>query len=159
MKHEHLYLLLIVFFLCSCKDKGNNIPIFSYSLENTQSENYLLNRISTDRTMNFEYLNQKDSLQNLALEYNLEKDVLAIDSDTFLAVGKTYNAKSLAFKMYQTKDIEKNDRTLVFNIKYGLLASVSAKSNLVFLKDSITSKEKELFFKKLFRNLNEINIE
>jgi hypothetical protein len=47
---------------------------------------------------------------------------------------------------------------LVFNEKYGLLSNLAFGSDYLFTTDSISKIEKEILFKELFLQLNEVNI-
>ena len=154
MKNRYLVLCIIPFF--SCSKKQQDVPVFKYSLEQRDPEYYLLNSDLSDGLAVFEYINVKDARQKLDLKFIIEKAALNLNRETYALTPKTYSSASLDFKMYQKKDVKNNISTLVFHKDYGLLASVSAKTNFVLLKDTITVLEKEVFFKELFINLNKI---
>ena len=154
MKNRYLLCCAILFF--SCSRKQQDIPVYKYALEQKDSEYYLLNSDLKNGVAVFKYANANNVLQNLDLKFIIEKESLNLNQETYTITSKTYSSASLEFKMYQKKDVKNNISTLVFNKDYGLLASVSAKANFVLLKDTVTTLEKEVFFKELFINLNKI---
>ena len=58
--------------------------------------------------------------------------------------------------MYQGKEVKGAKKILVFNEKYGLLASLAIGENYLFLKDSITATTKEVLYKELYIELNKV---
>ena len=153
---KNIFLLCCTIFFFSCSKKQQDVPVFKYALEQKDSEYYLLNSDLKNGVAVFKYANANDVPQNLDLKFNIEKESLNLNQETYTLTLKTYSSSSLEFKMYQKKDVKNNISTLVFNKDYGLLASVSAEANFVLLKDTITALEKEMFFKELFINLNKI---
>lgn len=151
--------LLIIFFIISCSRNQKDIPIYSYSLATDSVYRFNLNSNTENVRTNFEYLHKKDTLRNLSIMYDNELDVLIYDSDTLKSTNRIYNSKSLKFKYYLKKGAISHQRFLVFNEKYGLLSNLAYGANYLFLKDSISKSDKELLFKKLFLQVNKINIE
>lgn len=159
MKNLNIFWLLFVLFIISCGIKESNIPIYGYLLQKDNMKTFTLNIIKKEGLINFEYRHQIDTVANVEVIYNLEENILISDLDTFSATAKVYNSKSLEFKLYETKGIRSHNSTLVFNKKYGLLASFVFGKDFIFLKDSISVNTKELIFKELFLELNKVLIE
>jgi len=159
MRNVFFYFLLIILFIISCGRNEKDIPIYSYSLATDSVHNFNLNSNTKNIRTNFEYLHKKDTLRNLSIVYDNELDVLIYGSDTLQSTNRIYNAKSLKFKYYRKKAAVNHHRFLVFNEKYGLLSNLAYGANYLFLKDSISKSDKELVFKKLFLQVNKINIE
>jgi len=158
MKNVNIYLVLLTFFFTSCAEKRQNIPVFSYYLSNDSIKKFQLNINKNNNLINFEYSSNKDSVRDLLLKYNLEKDFIIERLDTFFTKGETYNSKEFKFKLYQRKEILSHNRVLVFNNTYGLLANLAFGKDFILLRDSVSKSEKEVIYKKLFRNLNKISI-
>ncbi|WP_299665780.1 hypothetical protein [uncultured Polaribacter sp.] len=159
MKRVSFYVLLLSFFMFSCDRNKSNIPIFSYKLQKEGVQKLKLGINEKENQINFEYLHEKDTVKEIFLKYNPEIDVLILELDTFQHIDKSYDSKSLNFKMYQSKNSKEQDRSLVFNSKYGLLASLAYGADFLFLKDSVSTNDKELIFKGIFLEMNKIHIE
>ncbi|MDP5105983.1 MAG: hypothetical protein NWQ31_07415 [Polaribacter sp.] len=157
MKNVNLPRLLVLLFVISCAKEEKNIPIFGYSLHNDKIQKLKLNRIQKNNIKYFEYINSNDSIKDLKVIFNPEKDFLLVDMDTFYVTKNRYNSKVLEFKMYQTKENKSHNRTLVFNDTYGLLASLANGADFIFLKDSVSSNDRTIIFKEIFLDLNKIN--
>jgi hypothetical protein len=159
MKNVKFYVLVVIFVFFSCESEQNNISVFSYSLQNESIQKLKLNTNKKGDFKIFKYQYSQDSIKSIDLKYNLDRDFLITGIDTFLVQKNTYNSKSLAFKMYQTKEVTSHNRTLVFNENYGLLASLAVGADFIFLKDSLANKDKNVIFKEIFLNLNKVNME
>jgi len=159
MKSVKFYLLVIVFVALSCESEQKNVSVFRYSLQNDSIQKLKLNTNNKPDLKIFKYELLQDSLKNTDFKYNLERDYLIFDIDTFIVQENTYKSKSFEFKMYQTKEVTSQNRTLVFNENYGLLASLAIGADFIFLKDSIANKDKNVIFKEIFLNLNKVNID
>ncbi len=151
MKKSFSYLFFIIFILLSCTKDQANVPIFSYSLSNNKIEKLILNSLHHKEIIAFHYLHPTDTVKNVDLRYHIEKDILMVNSDTFLPTKKMYNSKSLDFKIYQLKSNKSHGRSLVFNAQYGLLANLALGADYLFLKDSLSETENKVIFKKYFR--------
>lgn len=130
-----------------------------YSIKNSFLENYVLNYKNNGALIEFEYTLKQDTIRRLDFKYLKEKDILLLGLDTLFPIKSIYKPKEIKFKMYQFKQRRNHIRTLVFNSKYGLLASLNYKSHKLFLKDSISKIDKENLFKGLFLELNKMHIE
>ena len=150
------FISLILF---SCDRKEANIPIYSYSLLQDEVLNFQQNISKKDEIISFDYVNMNDSINRLHFNYNKVTDVLISNKDTFYSTKREYNSKEIKFRFYQTKDVKSNNRSLVFNEKYGLLSNLAFGSDYLFTTESISKIEKEILFKELFLQLNEVNIE
>ena len=150
------FISLILF---SCDRKEVNIPIYSYSLLQDEVLNFQQNISKKDEIISFDYVNMNDSINRLHFNYNKVTDVLISNKDTFYSTKREYNSKEIKFRFYQTKDVKSNNRSLVFNEKYGLLSNLAFGSDYLFTTESISKIEKEILFKELFLQLNEVNIE
>ena len=150
-------LMSLLFF--SCEKKEKNISIYSYSLLNDDVGDFKLNITEKGGVIGFEYLNKIDTIGRLHLTYNKKLDVLITKADTFYSIKKAYNLKEIKFKFYQRKVVKSHNRSFVFNEKYGLLSNLAFGADYLFIKDSISKIEKEVLFKGLFLQLNEINVE
>jgi hypothetical protein len=159
MKNVKFYLLIVMFVVFSCESEQKNILVFSYSLQNDSIQKLKLNTNKKGTLKIFRYQYSQDSIKSIDLKYNLDRDFLITNMDTFLVQKNTYKSKSLEFKMYQTKEVTSHNRTLVFNESYGLLASLAVGSDFIFLKDSLANKDRNIIFKEIFLNLNKVNIE
>ena len=159
MKNVNFLLLFVIIFVVSCAKEENNIPIFGYSLQHNKVQKLKLIIKELDSSKEFDYVNATDSIKNIKIIYNLEKDFLLSEIDTFYVIKNIYNSKNLVFKMYQSKEIKSHNRTLVFNKDYGLLASLAIGADFIFLKDSIANIESTEVFKEIFLDLNKINKE
>ncbi|MDG1037761.1 MAG: hypothetical protein P8O89_02325 [Polaribacter sp.] len=149
------FISLILF---SCDRKEVNIPIYSYSLLQDEVLNFQQNISKKDEIISFDYVNMNDSINRLHFNYNKVTDVLISNKDTFYSTKREYNSKEIKFRFYQTKDVKSNNRSLVFNEKYGLLSNLAFGSDYLFTTESISKIEKEILFKELFLQLNEVNI-
>ena len=149
------FISLILF---SCDRKEVNIPIYSYSLLQDEVLNFQLDISEKEKIISFDYFNKNDSINRLHFNYNKVTDVLISNTDTFYSTKREYNSKEIKFRFYQTKDVKSNNRSLVFNEKYGLLSNLAFGSDYLFTTDSISKIEKEILFKELFLQLNEVNI-
>lgn len=149
------FIYLILF---SCERKEINIPIYYYSLLQDDVLNFQLNISKKDKIISFDYFNRNDSIDKFYFTYNKITDVLISNKDTFYSTKKEYNSKEIKFRFYQTKDVKSHNRSLVFNEKYGLLSNLAFGSDYLFTTDSISKIEKEILFKELFLQLNEVNI-
>jgi hypothetical protein len=154
MKNSIYSFFFVTFLLASCTGNYQNIPIFGYELGNRKIQKLNLNIRTTDNVVNFEYLQKNDSLKNINLKYDVQKDFIAIALDTFNKIQNTYKLKTVTYEMYQLKKDKNNIRTLVFNADYGLLASLGIDADRAFLEDSISANTKEFLFKELYINLN-----
>ena len=151
--------LLMSVILFSCEKKEINIPIYSYSLLKDDVVNFKLNITKKEKIISFDYLNKNDSIDRLHFNYNKISDFLISNKDTFYSTKKEYNSKEIKFKFYHRKIVKSHNRSLIFNEKYGLLSNLGFGADYLFTKDSISKIEKEIIFRKLFLQLNEINIE
>ncbi len=149
------FISLILF---SCDRKEVNIPIYSYSLLQDEVLNFQLDISEKEKIISFDYFNKNDSINRLHFNYNKVTDVLISNTDTFYSTKREYNSKEIKFRFYQIKDVKSNNRSLVFNEKYGLLSNLAFGSDYLFTTDSISKIEKEILFKELFLQLNEVNI-
>ena len=149
------FISLILF---SCDRKEVNIPIYSYSLLQDEVLNFQLDISEKEKIISFDYFNMNDSINRLHFNYNKVTDVLISNTDTFYSTKREYNSKEIKFRFYQIKDVKSNNRSLVFNEKYGLLSNLAFGSDYLFTTDSISKIEKEILFKELFLQLNEVNI-
>lgn len=154
---KNINLLIVLFLLFSCAQEEQNNVIFGYSLQNNEMQKLKLNRIQKNNMTYFEYINSKDSIKDLKVIFNPEKDLLRTDMDTFYVTKNKYTSEVLEFKMYQTKQNKSHNRTLVFNETYGLLASLAYGAEFIFLKDSVSSNDRTIIFKEIFLDLNKIN--
>ncbi|PQB07117.1 hypothetical protein BST83_08130 [Polaribacter filamentus] len=159
MKNVKFYVLVVIFVVFSCESEQKNILVFSYSLQNDSIQKLKLNINKKGDLKIFKYQYSQDSIKSIDLKYNLDRDFLITDIDTFLVQKNPYKSKSLAFKMYQTKEVTSHNRALVFNESYGLLASLAVGADFIFLKDSLANNDKNVIFKEIFLNLNKVNIE
>jgi hypothetical protein len=159
MKNIKLYVLGVLFVAFSCESEQKNISVFRYSLQNDSIQKLKLNTIKEGDLKIFKYQNSQDSIKSIDFKYNLDRDFLITDIDTFLVQKNTYKSKSLEFKMYQTKEVTSHNITLVFNENYGLLASLAVGADFIFLKDSLANKDRNIIFKEIFLNLNKVNID
>ena len=150
------FISLILF---SCDRKEVNIPIYSYSLLQDEVLNFQLDISEKEKIISFDYFNKNDSINRLHFNYNKVTDVLISNKDTFYSTKREYNSKEIKFRFYQTKDVKSHNRSLVFNEKYGLLSNLGFGADYLFTTDSISKTEKEILFKELFLQLNEVNIE
>jgi hypothetical protein len=157
MKYIYFYFLVVLLVLNSCGRKEENTLIFKYALETNKTEKYILNTKKNDSFVHFEYRNFNDTIPLFDFNYITDKEQLIIKTKTFLYTNENFD--SFKFKIFQIKEPNTSIRTLVFNEKYGLLASVAFGENFIFSKDSITPKIKELNFKKIFRSINNLRIE
>jgi|GEM_PF-1228150 len=157
MKNFKIYWLIIglVFFI-SCDKKQPEIPIFVQSLNADTISVLSLTIKDQDAILNFEYLTSQDSIKSIFLNYNKEKDILVSELDTFLSANEEYSFNGSEFKMYESKKIKKNSRTLFFNTDYGLLANIEFGQDYLLLKDSIKNEERNIIFKDLFLKINTI---
>ena len=156
MKNTLSYIVVLTLLLSSCAKGKKSDLIFAYPLESTKIESFTLNSEEIENIRYFEYLSLNDSLQKMKLQYNIQKNSLQSNLDTFVAIDKGYTSKSLDFKMYQGKEVKGAKKILVFNEKYGLLASLAIGENYLFLKDSITATTKEVLYKELYIELNKV---
>ncbi|PQJ82112.1 hypothetical protein [Polaribacter glomeratus] len=159
MKSIKFCLILVVCIIFSCQSEQNNISVFRYSLQNDSIQKLKLNTNKIADLQIFKYQDSQDAIKSIDLKYNLNRDFLITDMDTFLVQENTYKSKSLEFKMYQTKKVTSHNRTLVFNENYGLLASLAVGADFIFLKDSLANKDRNIIFKEIFLNLNKVNID
>lgn len=150
------FIYLILF---SCERKEVKIPIYSYSLLQDDVLNFQLNKSEKEKIISFDYFNKNDSIDRLHLKYNRLTDVLISNTDTFYSTKREYNSKEIKFRFYQKKIVKSHNRSLVFNEKYGLLSNLAFGADYLFTTDSISKIEKEILFKELFLQLNQINIE
>ena len=135
------------------------MSIFVHSLDRDSVQNMFLNIDKKASIYSFDYSHPKDTIKNLSLKYDLKKEVLIYDLDTFFSIKNTFNSKSYAFKMYQTKEIKSHKSTLVFNTDYGLFATLAYGADFLFLKDSISKSDSNIIFKGIILELNKINID
>lgn len=159
MKYVHFYYLGLTLLMFSCANKKNDVALFKYSLETSTVETYLLNTENNDSLMLFRYQNLKDSIPNSRVSYAYSNQELRSRGRTFLSTGTQYEFENLVFTIYQEKTSNANLITLVFNEKYGLLASLGFGKHFIFSKEPMIPKIKEYNFKRIFRSLNNIRIE
>ena len=159
MKKIAFFIVLVSLFIFSCSRKENNVSIFVHSLDRDSVQNMFLNIDKKASIYSFDYIHPKDTIKNLSLKYDLKKEVLMYDLDTFFSMKNTFNSKSYSFKMYQTKEIKSHKRTVVFNTDYGLFATLAYGADFLFLKDSISKSDSNIIFKGIILELNKINID
>lgn len=159
MRYVHFYCLGIALLLLSCAGREVDVPVFKYSLETSNVANYILNTQSTDSLLLFDYAGLKDSVAPYEINYVSDNHVLISKGRTFSSTGVKYDFENLVFTMYQEKTPNGNLVTLVFNEKYGLLASLGFGENFIFSKELMIPKIKEYNFKRIFRSINNIRIE
>lgn len=154
MKNLMCSLFLIIFIFISCGENEKNIPIYGYQLGQSKIQKLKLNIHKTDPFITFAYAQKNDSLKNINLKYDVQKDIIIAALDTFYKTDKIYPSKSLKYKMYQLKKDETRLKTFVFHENYGIIASLGFGIDQIFLKDSVTPIVKEFIFKDLFINVN-----
>ncbi len=158
MKNVKYGLFLGLLFLISCSKNEKNIKIFGYELGNNKIQNFKLNVNTTPNKVYFEYLHQRDTVKNIRFQYNPEEDYIIINLDTFNKHENSYQVEKEFYNLYQTKTSKSHKRTMVFNPKFGLLASLAYGKDILFLTDSISLVEKEFIYKDLFININNTEI-
>ena len=159
MKNVFFSCLTFLLLLFSCDNKSETNLIYHLALQNDKVEYLTSNIEEKDNLVNYTYIHSKDSIKNIFLKYDSNKNVLISDLDTFFISNKSFKTKNVIFGMYQKKEIKSHNTTLVFNKDYGLFATLGYGANFLFLKDSISASQKEIIYKQLFLNLNKINIE
>lgn len=159
MKNKIFALLVFLITIYSCGNTNTSETIFLHSLQNDKIEKLLFTKIENEALIEYNYTNDKDAIKNLFLKYDSNKNVLISDLDTFLITNKIFKTKKVNFGMYQSKIIKSHNTTFVFNEDYGLFATLGYGANFLFLKDSTSAIQREIIYKQLFLNLNEISIE
>lgn len=159
MKKLTYYLFFVIFLLVSCSGNEENIKVYGYELGNMQLQDFKLNIVHLDNEVYFEYLHETDSIKNIRLKYKPQEDFIIIGLDTFNLQQNSYKVQQELYNLYQEEKTKSHQRTLVFNRKFGLLASLVYGKDIVFLTDSISSAEKEFIFKDLFININNTEIQ
>jgi hypothetical protein len=159
MKNKFLAILVFLITIYSCGNNNTSETIFLHSLQNDKIEKLSFTKIKNEALIEYNYTNDKDSIKNIFLKYDSNKNVLISDLDTFLITNKIFKTKKVNFGMYQSREIKSHYRTFVFNEDYGLFATLGYGANFLFLKDSTSAIQREIIYKQLFLNLNEISIE
>ncbi|TXD51198.1 MULTISPECIES: hypothetical protein [unclassified Polaribacter] len=154
MKKLHFCFLALALLMISCSGNQNDIAIYGYELGDRTIQQLKLNIKLTDQEVNFEYTHKKDILKSINLKYQVQEDLVIIDSDTFTKIKNSYQLKTFVYEMYQIKKNKDSIKTLVFSPDLGLLATLGIGSDCVFLEDSIAPNAKEFIFKELYINLN-----
>lgn len=159
MKNKIFALLVFFITIYSCGNRNTSETIFLHSLQNDKIEKLSFTKIKNEALIEYNYTNDKDSIKNIFLKYDSNKNVLISDLDTFLITNKIFKTKKVNFGMYQSREIKSHNTTFVFNEDYGLFATLGYGANFLFLKDSTSAIQREIIYKQLFLNLNEISIE
>jgi len=159
MKNKFFALLVFLITIYSCGNSNTSETIFLHSLQNDKIEKLLFTKIKNEALIEYNYTQDKDAIKNIFLKYDSNKNVLISDLDTFLMTNKSFKTKKVNFGMYQSKIIKSHNTTFVFNKDYGLFATLGYGANFLFLKDSTSAIQREIIYKQLFLNLNEISIE
>ncbi|PQJ77910.1 hypothetical protein [Polaribacter porphyrae] len=158
MKFYKISSVFIAFCLLSCDEKSSS-NIYLYSFQKSKAERFLLEIKKENHNKLYFYSNKKDSIKDLNIVYNLEKDFLVSEKDTFYFIKKSYKTKDYEYKMYQPKTIKSHTITLVFHKNYGLLSSSVWGADFLFLKDSLSSFKNEAIFKEIMLEKNKIYLE
>ena len=153
------FVFLVISLSCKNNIKNMNGPILGYSLRNDDINNFTVSINKKSDLIEYNYIDNKDHFRKINLKYNEKYDFLISGSDTLNSINSSYRFKSSEFKMYHIKEKRSHISTLVFNNEYGVLAKLGSKLHLLLLKDSISKIDKEVLFKELFLQLNEINID
>ncbi len=154
MKSVIYYLFLLIFLLTCCEENEQNINLYCFELGNNKTQNVRLNINRTDTKSHFEYIFKSDSLKNIRIHYLYKEDAIIVNLDTLYKITNNYKSNTLDYKMYQINKYNNVTKTFVFNEDFGLLASLGAGLDRVFLEDSISRNTKEFIFKELYINLN-----
>ncbi|WP_397446250.1 hypothetical protein [Polaribacter sp. R77954] len=152
---KQLIILWFVIGIISCQEK--NQTIFLHALHTEKVEKLNLKIDKKGEFTSYNYVHQKDTLNNIDLKYYTKEDVLMIEKDTFLVTKKKYVTKNYDYKMYQKNEMNTPLRTLVFDKKYGLLCSTGFGADFLFFKDSLPLPETKLIFKQIILELNKID--